>query len=210
APGQRLADRAAFWLVLVALIGGAGTLGAWVLAGGAVAEGVLFAVTGGGVTWPGALRVGTPPAVMVRGGPGAKTGGVFSDTAALEASARIDTVVMDKTGTLTKGEPEVTDLITDGMADGEVLRLVAAVERESEHPLADAVVTYAEARGAGRARAEGFENVPGHGAVGRVDGHEVAVGNTPLLEPAGADTGVLAARRAELAATERSVDAPAV
>jgi Cu2+-exporting ATPase len=166
---------------------------------------MLFAITVVVITCPDALGLATPTAIMVGSGLGAKRGILFKNAMALETSARIDTVVMDKTGTLTKGEPEVTDLITDGMAEGEVLRLVAAVERESEHPLADAVVTYAEAKGAGRAWAEGFENVPGQGAIGRVDGHVVAVGNTRLLERAGADPGVLATHRAELAAIGRTV-----
>uniref|UniRef100_UPI001F4A4155 HAD family hydrolase n=1 Tax=Escherichia coli TaxID=562 RepID=UPI001F4A4155 len=88
---------------------------------------------------------------------------------ALEASARIDTVVMDKTGTLTLGKPEVTDVVVIGLAEPDVLRLVAAVERESEHPLAGAIVTYAEGRGVPSAVAADFRNVPGHGAVATVE-----------------------------------------
>jgi Cu2+-exporting ATPase len=114
---------------------------------------------------------------------------------ALETSARIDMVVMDKTGTLTKGVPEVTDFLSDGMAKEEVLRLVAAVESESEHPLAQAVVNYAEANRAGRAKAEAFKNIPGHGAVGHVGGRAVAVGNTQLLELERADPGRLTSLR---------------
>src|SRR5262249_28959028 len=145
APGQRLADRAAFWLVLVALAGGTATLAAWLLAGRTFAQAMLFAITVVVITCPDALGLATPTAIMVGSGLGAKRGILFKNAVALETSARIGTVVMDKTGTLTKGEPEVTDLITDGMAEGEVLRLVAAVELESEHPLAGAVVAYAEA-----------------------------------------------------------------
>jgi len=205
APSQRLADRAAFWLVLVALIGGAVTLAAWLAAGRTFAQAMLFAITVVVITCPDALGLATPTAIMVGSGLGAKRGILFKNAMALEASARIDTVVMDKTGTLTKGEPEVTDLITDGMIEGEVLRLVAAVERESEHPLARAVVTYAEASGAGPAKAEGFENFPGQGATGRVDGRAVAVGNTRLVHDQGVDPGPLARRRDELAATGRTV-----
>jgi Cu2+-exporting ATPase len=205
APGQRLADRAAFWLVLVALIGGAATLVAWLLAGRTFAEAMLFAITVVVITCPDAFGLATPTAIMVGSGLGAKRGILFKNAMALETSARIETVVMDKTGTLTKGEPEVTDLITDPMPEEQVLRLVAAVERESEHPLAEAVVTYAEASGAALAKAEGFENVPGHGAIGHVDGYVVAVGNTRLMEHEGADLGPLAARRDKLAATGRTV-----
>ena len=170
APGQRLADRAAFWLVLVALIGGAVTLAAWLAAGRTFAEAMLFAITVVVITCPDALGLATPTAIMVGTGLGAKRGILFKNALALETSARIQAVVMDKTGTLTKGKPEVTDLITDGIAKAEALRLVAAIERESEHPLAQAVVSYAEANGAGSAKAEAFENIPGHGAIGHVDG----------------------------------------
>jgi P-type Cu2+ transporter len=205
APGQRLADRAAFWLVLVALVGGAVTLAAWLVARRTFAEAMLFAITVVVITCPDALGLATPTAIMVGSGLGAKRGILFKNAMALETSARIETVVMDKTGTLTKGEPEVTDLITDPMPEEQVLRLVAAVKRESEHPLAEAVVTYAEASGAALAKAEGFENVPGHGAIGHVDGHVVAVGNTRLTEHEGADLGPLAARGDKLAATGRTV-----
>jgi P-type Cu2+ transporter len=205
APAQRLADRAAFWLVLVALVGGAATLAAWLAAGRTFAEAMLFAITVVVITCPDALGLATPTAIMVGSGLGAKRGILFKNAMALETSAHIDTVVMDKTGTLTKGEPEVTDFITEHMAKEEVLRLVAAIERESEHPLAQAVVTYAEASGAGHAKAEGFENIPGHGAIGHVDGRAVAVGNTRLLEEEGTDPGRLASLRDELAATGRTV-----
>src|SRR5438034_4272521 len=166
---------------------------------------MLFAITVVVITCPDALGLATPTAIMVGSGLGAKRGILFKNAVALETSARIETVVMDKTGTLTKGEPEVTDLITDPMPEEQVLRLVAAVERESEHPLAEAVVTYAEASGAALAKAEGFENIPGHGAIGHVDGHVVAVGNTRLMEHEGADLGPLAARGDKLAATGRTV-----
>lgn len=118
---------------------------------------------------------------------------------ALETAAHVDTVVMDKTGTLTKGEPEVTDVVTDGIDASRLLALVAAVERESEHPLARAVVTEAERRGVPVLRAEGFESVPGHGALAVVDGHRVIVGNRRMMERDGIDLGDLAARRTELA-----------
>ena len=104
-------------------------------------------------------------ALVLGSGLGARRGVLFKNATALEASARIDTVVMDKTGTLTLGKPEVTDVVVIGLAEPDVLRLVAAVERESEHPLAGAIVTYAEGRGVPSAVAADFRNVPGHGAV---------------------------------------------
>src|SRR5659263_724748 len=119
---------------------------------------------------------------MVGTGLGAKRGILFKNATALEASARIDTVVMDKTGTLTKGEPEVTDVVlADGAAEADVLALVAAVERESEHPLARAVVTHATAKGITVPAATDFRNVAGHGATAVVAGHRVvAVSSTHL------------------------------
>ncbi|MEW2081036.1 heavy metal translocating P-type ATPase [Streptomyces sp. NPDC005283] len=207
APGQRLADRAAFWLVFVALIGGAATLAVWLLATDrSLGTAMLFAITVVVITCPDALGLATPTAIMVGTGLGARRGVLFKNAVALEASAGIQTVVMDKTGTLTKGEPEVTDLITfPGWDEGELLRLVAAVERESEHPLAEAVVRYAESRAVDTVSARHFENVPGHGATAVVDGHRVAVGNRRLAEREGVDLGQLTTRREELASTGRTV-----
>nr|WP_219942125.1 heavy metal translocating P-type ATPase [Iamia sp. SCSIO 61187] len=200
APGQRLADRAAFWLVFVALIGGTGTFLFWsVVAGRPVSEAMLFAITVVVITCPDALGLATPTAIMVGTGLGARRGVLFKNAMALEAAAHIDTVVMDKTGTLTKGEPEVTDVIADGIDGDRLLALVAAVERESEHPLAQAIVTEAESRGGPTLRAEAFESVPGHGALATVDGQRVVVGNRRLMERDGIDLGELAARRTELA-----------
>src|SRR6266542_2930768 len=196
APGQRLADRAAFWLVLVALIGGATTLAVWLLVGESLNTAMLYAITVVVITCPDALGLATPTAIMVGTGLGAKRGILFKNAIALETAARIQVVVMDKTGTLTKGEPEVTDVIVaDGVAEGDLLRLVAAVERESEHPLAEAIVRHADARSVDSARAQRFENVAGHGAVADVDGRRVVVGNRRLADREGVDLGELAARR---------------
>ena len=200
APGQRLADRAAFWLVLVALIGGALTLAAWLIFSDRPAsEAVLFAITVVVITCPDALGLATPTAIMVGTGLGAQRGVLFKNATAIETSARIDTVVMDKTGTLTKGEPEVTDVIVDGIEEAELLALVAAVERESEHPLAAAVVNYADAASAPRRTVERFENVPGHGAIAAVGGRTVVVGNARLMDREHISVGELATRRDELA-----------
>jgi len=211
APGQRLADRAAFWLVFVALIGGTGTFFVWnVLADRPVDEAILFAITVVVITCPDALGLATPTAVMVGTGLGAKRGVLFKNAMALETAARIDTVVMDKTGTLTKGEPEVTDIITDGIDESRLLALTAAVERESEHPLAQAIVVDAERRGIEVLQAEDFDSVPGHGALATVDGHRVVVGNRRLMERERIDLGDLAARREALAEGGRTAVAVAV
>jgi Cu2+-exporting ATPase len=205
APGQRLADRAAFWLVFVALIGGGLTFAVWMLASDRpVATAVLFAITVVVITCPDALGLATPTAIMVGTGLGAKRGILFKNAIALETAARIDAVVMDKTGTLTKGEPEVTDVIADGIDERELLRLVAAVERSSEHPLAEAIVRRAEEAGAPSVAAAEFENVPGHGAIATVEGRRVAVGNRRLMDGRGLDLGGLGARRDELAAGGRT------
>jgi Cu2+-exporting ATPase len=205
APGQRLADRAAFWLVLVALIGGTVTFLVWWAVGAGVQTALLFAITVVVITCPDALGLATPTAIMVGTGLGAKRGVLFKNATALETSARIDTVVMDKTGTLTKGEPEVTDFVADGIGGQELLGLVAAVEKESEHPLAAAIVRYATERGSAAGSLTGFRNVPGHGATATVAGRRVAVGNRKLMVEQGVEfPQTLMGQRDELAATGRT------
>jgi P-type Cu2+ transporter len=204
APGQRLADRAAFWLVLVALIGGSATFLVWLASGASVQTAMLYAITVVVITCPDALGLATPTAIMVGTGLGAKRGVLFKNATALETSARIDTVVMDKTGTLTKGEPEVTDVIAEGITEEEMLALVAAVERESEHPLAGAIDQYAVAQGVPVLTVSDFRNVPGHGASAQVKGRRVLVGNRRLMTTEKVDLGALARRRDELAATGRT------
>ena len=171
---------------------------------------MLFAITVVVITCPDALGLATPTAIMVGTGLGAQRGVLFKNAMALETAARIDTVVMDKTGTLTKGEPEVTDIVTDGIDEAEMLALVAGVERESEHPLARAVVLAAEARGVAAMRAEDFDSVPGHGAIATVDGRRVAVGNRRLMEREKIDLGPLADRRQQLAENGRTAVVVAV
>ena len=210
APGQQLADRAAFWLVLVALVGGIGTLVAWLLAGASLQTAILYAITVVVITCPDALGLATPTAIMVGTGLGASRGILFKNAMALETAARIQVVVMDKTGTLTKGEPEVIEVVADRLPEPELLRLAAAVERESEHPLAQAVVTRAAAAGVQVIPASGFINVPGHGAVARVDGHRVAVGNARLLEREKVNMNGLGAERARLSEEGKTVVAVAV
>jgi Cu2+-exporting ATPase len=199
APGQRLADRAAFWLVLVALIGGTLTFLVWFLAGMDVPMAILFAITVVVITCPDALGLATPTAIMVGTGLGAKRGVLFKNASGIETAARIDTVVLDKTGTLTKGEPEVTDYLPVGMDDLELLSLAAALERESEHPLAKAIVTYADERGIPRRTATAFRNVTGQGAIATVDGQQVVLGNARLMASEGIDTSAVDAQQQELA-----------
>ena len=205
APGQKLADKAAFWLVFVALLGGAGTFLVWLAAGRSVSEALLFAITVVVITCPDALGLATPTAIMVGSGLGARRGILFKNATALEGAAQLDTVVIDKTGTLTTGEPEVTDVVLVGTADDarldrdRVLTLASAVERESEHPLARAVVAAADAAGLPTLPAAGFRNIAGHGATAEVDGCRVLIGNRRLMESEGVDVSDLARYREELA-----------
>ena len=211
APGQRLADRAAFWLVLVALVGGGLTLAGWLFSGQPVSVAILFAITVVVITCPDALGLATPTAIMVGTGLGARRGVLFKNAVALETSARIQTIVMDKTGTLTRGEPEVTDLVVaDGFAEADLLRLVAAVEQESEHPLAAAIVRHAQRQGTSPAHAERFQNVAGLGAVAEVDGRRVMVGNRQLAETEHVDLREVAGQRDEFSATGRTAVIAAV
>ena len=211
APGQRLADRAAFWLVLVALVGGTGTFLVWWLAGATVPTAMLFAITVVVITCPDALGLATPTAIMVGTGLGARRGVLFKNATALETAARIDTVVTDKTGTLTQGVPEVTDVVlADGADEAEVLALVAAVERESEHPLARAVVAHAEGRRVEPLRATDFRTVAGHGAAAAVAGRRVLVGNRRHMAAEGVELGDLAEALDRLAEAGRTAVVAAI
>ena len=207
APAQRLADRAAFWLVLVALLGGLGTfLVWWGIADRSVLDALLFAITVVVITCPDALGLATPTAVMVGTGLGARRGILFKSAVALEQTSSLDTVVLDKTGTLTRGEPEVVAVATaDGVDENELLRIVAAVERESEHPLAEAIVRAASARGLEPPRANQFEAVAGEGAVAIVEGRKLATGNARLLEREGISPDGFDERAAALAGEGRTV-----
>jgi Cu2+-exporting ATPase len=210
APGQKLADRAAFWLVLVALVGGTLTFVAWLAVGADVSDALLFAITVVVITCPDALGLATPTAIMVGTGLGARRGVLFKHALALETAARVQVVVMDKTGTLTRGEPTVTEVITDGISEPDLLALVAAVERESEHPLAEAIVRYADDRGARPAAVASFNAIPGQGAVATVDGRRVAVGNHRLMEAEHVRIDGLAVQRDELAASGHTAVVAAV
>ncbi|MGZ6643208.1 MAG: heavy metal translocating P-type ATPase [Solirubrobacteraceae bacterium] len=206
APGQRLADRAAFWLVLVALAGGTLTFVVWYfIVGRGVQDALLFAITVVVITCPDALGLATPTAIMVGTGLGAKRGILFKHAMALERAASLGTVVLDKTGTLTRGEPEVVAIATaHGIDENDVLRLVAAAEGDSEHPLAEAIIKTAAARSLEVPRTDAFEAVPGHGLLATVDGRRVAVGNARLLEREHIARDALAARADELAGQGRT------
>jgi Cu2+-exporting ATPase len=206
ARAQRLADRAAFWLVLVALGGGLITFAAWFwVVGSSLETALLFAITVVVIACPDALGLATPTAIMVGTGMGARRGILFKDAGALEQASSLSTVVFDKTGTLTMGEPAVDDVRPSGLGEAEVLRLAAAVERESEHPLAEAIVQAADARGLEVPPASGFRAVAGAGGVAEVEGRRVAVGSRRLLEQEGAELDGVGAIGAELQGAGQTV-----
>jgi Cu2+-exporting ATPase len=206
APAQRLADRAASWLVLVALGGALITFLVWaVIIGAGARQALLYAITVVVITCPDALGLATPTAIMVGSGLGAKRGILFKNATALEQTASLDTVVFDKTGTLTRGQPQVVAVATaDGIAEDELLRLVAGAERDSEHPLAQAIVNAARAGGIDLPMADGFTAVPGEGALAGVEGKRVVAGNGRLLAREGVSLDGLAKRAAELAGQGRT------
>jgi Cu+-exporting ATPase len=137
--------------------------------------------------------------IMVATGKGASAGILFRNAEAIELMRKIDTLVVDKTGTLTEGKPKLISITAaDGVQENDLLRFAASIERGSEHPLAEAIVKGAEQRGVEPDRAEDFESVTGQGVKGRVNGRDVALGNRPLMDSLGVDPGPLAARAEEL------------
>ena len=189
APGQRLADRAAEYLVILAVGSGILTFLAWYFLGGAAAiTAMTFAISAVVIACPDALGLATPTAVAVGTGIGARHNILIKDAATLENVSRVEAVVLDKTGTLTEGEPSLTDVFAlDGRSEEELLRLVAPAEKSSEHPLAEAIVAGARERGIEPGEAARFESVAGHGIRAEVEGHTVLVGNLKLMDEGGVD-----------------------
>ncbi len=208
APAQRLADRAAHYLVLVAVFAGTLTFLGWYLVVGAdVIVALTFAITVVVITCPDALGLATPTAVMVGTGMGAERGILYKNAESLENPAHLTAVIFDKTGTLTQGEPEVVELATSvnpGDED-EMLRLLASAEAGSEHPLAQAVVKSAEARGLELSKAEGFQAIPGHGAEATVDGRHLFFGNRKLMNDRKVGLGGLVERAEAMEGDGRTV-----
>jgi Cu2+-exporting ATPase len=179
APAQRLADRAGKYLVFVALGSGVVAFVAWYVFGD---KGLLFALTAAVSTiviaCPDALALATPTAITVGVGKGAREGVLFKNATALEETAGIDTVIFDKTGTLTQGKPALTDVVpAEGSVELDLLRFAASADRPSQHPLAEAIVAGAGARGIEVSPPEKFDSIPGHGVEARVDGRRVLLGN---------------------------------
>ncbi|HKR67133.1 MAG TPA: copper-translocating P-type ATPase [Thermoanaerobaculia bacterium] len=184
APIQRLADRVSAWFVPIVIAVAMLTFAVWMLVGPEprLVNAIVNAVAVLIIACPCALGLATPMSVMVAVGKGASAGVLFRNAEAIELLRGVDTLVVDKTGTLTQGKPELTS-----DADAEMLRLAASIERASEHPLAAAIVAGAEKRGLAIPKAQHFESVPGKGVYGVVEGHRVAIGNRAMLATVNVD-----------------------
>ena len=201
APIQKLADIIAGYFVPIVVVIAIVTFIVWSLVGPEprMAYALINAIAVLIIACPCALGLATPMSIMVATGKGASAGILFRNAEAIELMRKIDTLVVDKTGTLTEGKPKLVSITAaDGVQENDLLRFAASIERGSEHPLAEAIVKGAEQRGIEPARAEDFESVTGQGVKGRVDGHDVALGNRALMDSLGVDSGRLAARAEEL------------
>jgi Cu+-exporting ATPase len=191
APIQKLADIVAAYFVPVVMLVSLTTFIVWSIVGPQprMAYALINAVAVLIIACPCALGLATPMSIMVATGKGATMGVLFKNAEAIEVMRKVDTLVVDKTGTLTEGHPElVAVLVEEGFGEAEFLRLVASLERGSEHPLAAAIVRGAEKRDIELLQHEKFESVTGKGVTGMVDGRTVALGNRALMRDLGVDT----------------------
>ena len=201
APIQRLADRVAGWFVPAVIAIAVLTFAAWSLFGPEprLAHALVNAVAVLIIACPCALGLATPIAIMVGTGRGAQAGVLIKNAEALERMEKVDTLVIDKTGTLTDGKPRVASLVTlPGRDENELLRMVASVEQGSEHPLGAAVVEAAKSRSLVLTGGSEFRSHTGRGVSGQVDGHKVLIGNERLLEENGISAAALAQKAEEL------------
>jgi len=201
APIQRLADRVAGWFVPAVMAAAVMAFAAWAIAGPEprLSFGIVAAVSVLIIACPCALGLATPMSIMVGVGRAARTGLLVKNAEALERMERVDTLVVDKTGTLTEGRPAVVALRTvTGFDQNELLRLAAGVERASEHPLADAIVQAAKDKHLTLGRVEDFDSPTGKGALGRIDGRHVLLGNAAFLDEHGVKIDALATEAEQL------------
>jgi Cu+-exporting ATPase len=190
APIQRVADTVASWFVPTVVAVSAITFIAWAWLGPqpAMTYAIVNSVAVLIIACPCALGLATPMSIMVGMGKGAQHGILIKNAEALEVFEKVDTIVVDKTGTLTEGKPKLLQIVTaDGLSDDDVLSLAAAVEQGSEHPLAGAIVAAAKARRSEVAGSRQFESITGQGAMATVAGRRVAVGNLALMQSVGVD-----------------------
>lgn len=203
APIQRLADAVARWFVPAVLFIAIATFVMWFDVGPAPAFqfALVAAVAVLIIACPCALGIATPLSIMVATGKGAEAGVLIRSAEALETAHKLDVLILDKTGTLTKGHPELTDVVTtDDFDEAMLLALVAAAEARSEHPLAQAIVAAAHDRSVTVAETDGFDSITGKGVTATVTGRRVMVGNELLLTDAGVDVAPLSDPAAQLAA----------
>jgi Cu+-exporting ATPase len=208
APIQRLADLVSAWFVPAVVLVAVLTAVVWGLVGPEprLAYALVNAVAVLIIACPCALGLATPMSIMVGTGRGAQAGVLIKNAEALETMEAVDTVVVDKTGTLTEGKPRLVSLVpADGMAEAELLALAAGLERGSEHPLAEAVLAGAAARGARPAEVTEFRSLTGRGVHGSAAGRRVALGNQRLLAELGVEAGPLGARAESLRAEGQTV-----
>ena len=208
APMQRMADEVAGRFVLIVVAVAVLTLLAWGFLGPEPSwvYGLINAVAVLIIACPCALGLATPMSIMVATGRGAAHGVLFRDAAAIENLRRVDTLIVDKTGTLTEGKPVFERVIaTAGFADQEVLRLAASLDQGSEHPLAAAIVSAARERGLRLDKADEFDSSAGIGVRGAIGGKSLALGNAALMEQAGVDVSAMAAEADGLRANAASV-----
>jgi P-type Cu+ transporter len=198
APIQRLADIVSGYFVVAVLVVAALTLIVWALFGPEprMAYAIVNAVSVLIIACPCALGLATPMSIMVGVGRGATEGILIRNAEALEILEKVNTLVVDKTGTLTEGKPQLSEIDTMNSASDrkEILRLAASIERASEHPLAAAIVAAAEKEGARLVNTEEFRSLTGRGVIGKVEGRSIALGNIKLLEELSMDPGPLRAR----------------
>jgi P-type Cu+ transporter len=208
APIQRLADVVSGYFVPVVMAIAVVTFLVWVLEGPEprMAHALINAVAVLIIACPCALGLATPMSIMVATGKGATMGVLFRNAEAIEVLRKVDTLVIDKTGTLTEGKPRLVSVMpVPGVDESELLRVAASLERGSEHPLAAALVKGAETRGLTLASAAGFESLTGEGVTGRVGGRAVALGNAALMERLGVDTRPVARQADTLRADAQTV-----
>jgi P-type Cu+ transporter len=185
APVQRLVDRVAAVFVPIVLLIALAAFAGWWLVGGDLTAGIVTAVSVLVIACPCALGLATPTALLVGTGVAAKRGILIRDAEALERAHRIDTIVLDKTGTLTEGRPVVTEIVPNGMPPLELLRLAAAAQQGSEHPLAAAMLERAAAAGLALPALDRLDGIPGMGFTASVAGHALAIGNRRLMREQG-------------------------
>ena len=208
APIQQLADSVAGWFVPAVMLAAVATLVAWYVWGPEprLAHAIINAVAVLIIACPCALGLATPMAIMVGTGRGATAGVLIKNAEALEILEKVDTLVTDKTGTLTLGKPRLTAVVAaQGFGEDEILRLGASLERASEHPLAAAITSGAEEKGLTLTKVDTFESHTGKGVTGKIDARQVAIGNAKLMEALKVVPGALAAQAEAMRAEGQTV-----